>query len=141
MNIEHYISIITALIAVSALIWQIRTNNKQSKMQTFLVYTQRYQDIFINLPSGIESNDFDINNGEYDKEMFLRNLRAYFDLCSEQYQLHKRGLIDDKVWTLWKNGMKDSLKKPAFIQAWKEIQSHDYYHRHFADYIDRLIPE
>jgi len=139
MDISDYIALTAALIAIAALFWQIRTSNQQSKMQTFLVYTQRYQDILLNLPSGIEASDFDMADGVEDKEVFLRYLRAYFDLCSEQFYLHEKGFIDDKVWALWQGGMRDSLKKPAFKQAWVEIQSHDYYHNKFAEYIEGLI--
>lgn len=45
------------------------------------------------------------------KEEILRWIRAYYDLCSEEYHLNK------KIWKLWDAGMKDSLKKPAFIDA------------------------
>ncbi len=139
MDITNCIALVTALIAIFALLWQIWTSNKQSKMQTYLVYTQRYHDIAVNFPIGVESATFHLPQDEKEKENILRWLRAYFDLCSEQYYLNEKKLIDNKVWILWKGGMQDSLQKPAFQQAWKEIQTNNYYNKVFANYIEGLM--
>ena len=128
-----------AIIAVLALCWQIIQSNRQSRMQSFLIYTQRYQDILINLPIGVESKNFTLDKDEKEREHMLRWLRAYFDLCSEEYHLHKTGLIQKKVWNLWEAGMKDSLQKPAFVEAWKEIQANNYYNKKFSNFIAGLI--
>jgi hypothetical protein len=45
-------------------------------------------------------------------------MRAYFDLCYEEWDLHKRTLIDDKSWLVWKDGMSNTLHKQAFQDAW-----------------------
>ena len=140
MDAANYIAGGTGLIAVLALSWQVHLSNKQSKMQTFLTYTQRYQDIIINLPVGVESDSFSIEGlEEKERERILRWLRAYFDLCSEEYYLNKNKLVDKKAWQLWESGMTDSLKKPAFVNAWKAIQSNKYYHHEFAGYIEQII--
>ena len=141
MDISNYIALGTALVAIAGLFWQIWTSNKQSKMQTFLTYTQRYQDIVIHLPIGVESDKFELTKDPKEREDILRWLRSYFDLCSEEYYLNQSSLVDGKVWSLWKAGMSDSLKKPAFIQAWKEIQSNGYYHAKFASFIEGLIQQ
>ncbi|WP_051305594.1 lipase chaperone [Desulfogranum mediterraneum] len=139
MSCAESISFFTAVIAVCALGWQIYQSNKQSKMQTFMTYTQRYQDILINLPVGVESIEFKFPVEKEEKELILRWLRAYFDLCSEEYFLNKNGLIQNEAWNLWEGGMKDSLKKPAFKEAWEELQSNQYYHKEFAGYIKKII--
>ncbi len=124
------------VIAVFALVWQMHQSNKQSKMHFFSIYTQRYQDIVINLPIGLESSEFSLNSfNDEKKEEILRWIRAYFDLCSEEYHLNKDGFIDNKIWKLWDAGMKDSLRKPAFIEAWKLIQINNYYDSNFAEYV------
>jgi len=116
MDITHYISLGAVSVAVAALAWQVYLSNRQSKMQTFLTYTQRYQDILINLPIGVESDNFSIENlEEKEREHILRWIRAYFDLCSEEYFLNKNKLLDENAWQLWESGMTHSLKKPAFV--------------------------
>ena len=140
MDIKDYIALAAVVVAVGAMAWQLRLSNKQSKMQTFLTYTQRYQDIIINMPVGIESDNFSIENlEEKEREHLLRWLRAYFDLCSEEYFLNQNKLVDTNAWQLWESGMTDSLKKPAFIKAWTEIQKNKYFHQEFAGYIEKII--
>ena len=140
MSAAEYISLGAVFVAVLALAWQVHLSNNQSKMQTFLTYTQRYQDIVINLPIGVESDDFSLDGLEgKEREELLRWLRAYFDLCSEEYYLNKNKLVDAKAWQLWQSGMTDSLKKPAFIEAWRTVQSNNYFHHEFASYIQNII--
>jgi len=124
------------LIAILALVWQMHQNNKQAKLNFFTTYTQRYQDIVINLPIGVESDTYSLESiKNKEKEKTLRWLRAYFDLCSEEYHLYKEGLINKKIWELWEAGMKDSLKKPAFREAWTLIQVNNYYAQTFTTYV------
>lgn len=142
MNPAEYISLGAVFVAVLALAWQVHLSNNLSKMQTFLTYTQRYQDIVINLPIGVESERFSIEGMEdKEREQILRWLRAYFDLCSEEYYLKNNKLVDEKVWQLWEAGMTDSLRKPAFMEAWTAVQSNNYYHRDFANYINNIISQ
>lgn len=124
------------IVAMLALFWQMHQGNKQSKVHFFTTYTQRYQEIFLNLPVGVESSDFSLNGCEpKEKNEILRWMRAYYDLCSEEFYLNEEGLIDRKVWKLWDKGTKDLLKKPAFIDAWKLVQRHNYFDRRFAQYV------
>ena len=142
MGATDLIALGAAVIAICALSWQVYANSRQSRMQTFLSYTQRYQEILITLPIGVESVDFILEEKEEkEREQILRWLRAYFDLCSEEFYLNNNRLVNKEVWNLWQMGMADSLKKPAFIYAWKKIQSNNYYHPEFAAYIDGLIGE
>jgi len=127
------------LIAILALVWQMHQNNKQAKLNFFTTYTQRYQDIVINLPIGVESDTYSLESiKNKEKEKTLRWLRAYFDLCSEEYHLYKEGLINKKIWELWEAGMKDSLKKPAFREAWTLIQVNSYYAQTFTTYVSDI---
>ena len=140
MDAPEYISLGAVFVAVVALAWQVHLSNAQSKMQTFLTYTQRYQDIVINLPIGVESESFSLEGIESkDREEILRWLRAYFDLCSEEYYLNKNNLVDARAWRLWESGMTDSLQKPAFVEGWRIIQSNKYFHHEFANYIQKRI--
>jgi len=120
----------------------MRQNACQSRMQTFLAYTQRYQDIIVNLPVDVESDTYSLDElPEADKDDFLRWLRSYYDLCSEEFYLNDEKMLDRKVWRLWEAGMRDSLKKPAFSQAWRAIQGNGYYDAKFARYIEGILEE
>ena len=104
MDSTETISSIALSVAITALVYQMYQSNKQARLQNFSNYTQRYQDIFLNLPIQIESINFNLNKiGSEEKELILRRLRAYFDLCSEEYYLNQNNYIDKKVWILWKS--------------------------------------
>ncbi len=126
------------LVAMLGLIWQIYQGNKQSKLHFFTIFTQRYQDIIINLPVNIESDSFDFDNYNDDdeREHLLRWFRAYYDLCSEEFHLYKKGYVDKKLWKLWDEGIQNSLNKPAFIKSWELIQANNYYDREFCSYVE-----
>lgn len=140
MDIADYIALGAVFVALIALIRQMYLHDKQSKIHTYLTYTQRYQEIAIHLPIGVEADGFSLEKYSTDeKEEILRWLRAYFDMCSEEFYLHDNELVDEQVWCLWEAGIVDSLKKPAFVKSWGLIQSNKYFHNKFATYIENII--
>ena len=127
------------MVGIIGILWQIHEHNRQSKLTIFTIYTQRYQNIVINFPIEIEQDDFILDDHIANDRMLLVWIRAYFDLCSEEFQLHKDKLIDQHIWGLWDAGIQNSFQKPAFKDAWKKIQKNNYYNAIFANYIERLI--
>jgi len=121
---------------VVALFYQIFNNNRQLKTQTFFHYTNRYQNIIMNLPIDIESETYDTNSIKDDHLIWFR---AYFDLCSEEYYLYRNKMIDKKVWDLWKSGMETSLRKPAFKYAWEKIKNTGYFCKEFENFINGIL--
>ena len=91
------IALIAACVAIAALLWQINTSINQSKIQTYLTYTQRYRDIVINFPIGVESSTFNLPTDDEQLDSLLRWLRAYFDLCSEQKNRGQRAIVSN-IW-------------------------------------------
>jgi hypothetical protein len=103
-----------------ALTQQEKIQNQELKLTHYGEYTKRYQDILINLPSNIGTSDFKLSSlAKPQKEKTLVYMRAYFDLCYEEWDLHNRGLIDQNDWEVWKDGMTKSLIRPAFRESWK----------------------
>lgn len=140
MNTSDWIQFALLFVTALALLWQIYRSNQLAHLENFRSYTERYQDIFLKLPVGIEDDDFQLALLRDDeKENLLRWIRAYFDLCSEEYYLQRRGYLCRDVWKLWNGGMKDSFKKPAFKQAWSMLQKDGYYASEFAKHVSSLI--
>lgn len=96
---------------------------KQAQQTFFAEYTKRYQDIILHLP-----------NDEKDPQ-WLKYVQLYFDLCSEEYHLREMGLIDDKVWTLWVEGMQDAMKHKSFEAAWKFPIAQHYSDQSFISFV------
>jgi len=118
MSAENYIALFGALIALVAACRQMKKMTDHLRLQNFIEYTKRYQEIFMNLPADICSPHFDLCNPEKkQKENTTKYIRAYFDLCSEEYFLYVKKCIHDEVWTLWKDGIISTLKYKAFYEV------------------------
>ena len=122
LNIPNIVLFITALTAVIALVIQYHAAAKQVRLQNFIEYTKRYQDIILNFPETINEPTFMIDSLSEDvKAKTMRYMRAYFDLCYEEFVLYQKKFIDDEFWEIWKGGMKAAFGKSAFRQAWQKI--------------------
>ena len=66
-------------------------------------------------------------------------MRLYFDLCSEEYYLHSKGVIDEKVWGLWVDGISTTMNKQKYKTAWKLLGSYydDANYVHFMNNLTR----
>jgi hypothetical protein len=43
----------------------------------------------------------------------------YFNLCAEEYLMHKMGVIPDFVWEVWREGIHGQALKKPIQEAWK----------------------
>ena len=84
-------TLLTALATAIALIISLRTFRRQLQLNFFADYTKRYQEIVLNFPESINKHDFDFDELHDEKDKTLRYMRAYFDLCSEEYFLYQGG--------------------------------------------------
>lgn len=104
---------------------------KQYQLQFFAEYTKRYQDIILRMPDNMDTSS--IYNRDVDIYM-----RLYFDLCSEEYYLHTKGVIDEHVWELWTDGIKTALRKQNYKTAWKLLGGY-YDDTSFKNFMSDLI--
>ena len=119
---------------------QIRKMSNQLIVQQFSDYTKRYQEIILHFPENINEVSFDFAT-TLDKNTTMRYMRAYFDLCYEEWYLSQRNLIDVETWGIWKGGMKTAIKKTAFFTAWSSIKRDTNYGKQFENFLENLIPE
>lgn len=136
------ITTIGIIIAITANKNQLKIFNKQLKLNFFADYTKRYQEIILNFPEDINTGNFGFDN--LDKETrnkTLRYMRAYFDLCSEEFHLNAQSYIDADVWSVWEGGIKYALSKKAFIDAWTIIKTDTKYKSDFHNWVDNQIPQ
>ena len=126
-----------------------RAHCKQIWLQQFTDYTKRYQDIIRDFPEDVNEPEFVLDkdtgteggHARFGKTM--RAMRAYFDLCYEEWELHERKDIDERTWAIWSGGMATAFKKTAFQQAWTRItRPHDTnYGSRFKRFVDSLMAE
>jgi len=128
------------IVAILGLIYQSRTTNKQLRLQNIIEYTKRYQEIILNFPENINEKEFKIDDlDEGLKSKTLRYMRAYFDLCFEEFVLYKKGYIDNEVWNIWSGGIFTALSKPSFQQAWSIINKDSQFGLNFENFINSII--
>ncbi len=127
MSTSDIIQIVTLIVAIAAVIVtmvytqksiqaSIALTQDQIRAQMFSEYTRRYNEIILNMPS--ESSD-GTNEPSADA---MKYLRLYFDLCSEEYHLWKRGMIEAEVWEMWEEGMQNAMKSPLYSKAWEKLR-------------------
>ncbi|MGV3468121.1 hypothetical protein [Limnobacter sp.] len=134
------VSVATAAITALALFFTVRSFRKQLQLQFFADYTKRYQEIILNFPEQINEDNFSIDDLAPDvRDRTLRYMRAYFDLCSEEYFLWKNDNIDDTTWKEWKSGMCFAFSKPAFKQAWNKLRLDTIYYGDFTSLVKSSI--
>jgi hypothetical protein len=134
-------SIIGVLITVIALLFTVLSFKKQLQLHFFSEYTKRYQEIVLNFPVSFNADDFDYGSLKPDdRDKALRYVRAYFDLCSEEYFLKRKGHIDIETWKEWEAGMRLAFSKTAFLEAWEILQLDSTYYSEFAKFVHEIMP-
>ena len=138
--ITTFVAITGLFITAIALYISINQFKKQLQLTFFAEYTRRYQNIMLNFPENINQPDFDFNDLNNDiRDKTLRYMRAYFDLCSEEYFLHDNKSIDDNTWNEWESGIKYAFSKTAFRKGWEIIKLDTEYYRQFTKFVNPLV--
>lgn len=139
-EIAEMVSIIGVFITAIALWVTVRSFQKQLQLNFFSEYTRRYQEITLNFPESINEENFDYDSLSTEvKDKTLRYMRAYFDLCSEEYFLKRKSNIDNETWLEWKTGMEFAFSKSAFQQAWEILKLDTIYYGEFSKLVNKTI--
>lgn len=135
-----YIFITTSTIAT--LLFIIHTTKKQNQNTVFMFYNERNHNICLSFPINIDEQSFSFDALEsYTREKTLRYMHAYFDICSEKHYLYLNRSIDKSMWKEWDKGIKYTLSKKAFRDAWSIINSKTIYVPSFVTYMQKIIGE
>lgn len=128
MKIEVLLQTGMFFVAVLTVVYTQIRDRQQNKMKMFSEYTKRYQEILMNMPESLfnKTNILDDRGKMY--------MRLYFDLCSEEYHLWRKGLIPNKVWDMWVEGMQITTYRPIYKMAWKELSAE--YNKNFERYFN-----
>ncbi|MCG7970003.1 MAG: hypothetical protein JBO36_05035 [Candidatus Thiodiazotropha taylori] len=132
-------TVVGIFVAILGLRNSINQFRKQLQLTVFTDYTKRYQEIILNFPEEINRDDFDFDKLDTEKrDKTLRYMRAYFDLCSEEYFLHSKGDIDEATWNEWRSGMRFAFSKSAFKKGWEIVNLDTMYYPDFFKFVNTL---
>jgi hypothetical protein len=126
-----------SLVATGAVIYSLVVLRNQLRLQVFLEYTRRFDEI--KFPDGsFTARWVDLDPKRARKSQ--RAFRKYFDLCSQEWWLHHTGKIENRVWDVWARGMADIVNTPGGRYAWTVIQpEYQNVFPGFALFIDKLL--
>ncbi|WNJ17574.1 hypothetical protein [Pontibacter sp. G13] len=128
------------LIGVIIAVVNIKKLNKQQQLIFFADYTKRFQDIMLNLPIGIYENNISLSGLEpEERTKTIRYMRAYFDLCSEEYDLYLNKNLEARIWKEWKSGIEFFFSKRLFQECWDIINSDNGYYPDFSQLVDDIL--
>ena len=131
-NFLILLGIIFALVEVNKI-------QEQNYIQIVIEYTRRYADILKNFPLKAFQNETGLDDlNPKDREIFLKNLRTYIDLCSEEYLLYKKKFIDKELWKDWEKGLKSNFELRCFREGWKELKYFVKYYPEFSALLNKL---
>jgi hypothetical protein len=136
-------SVASVVVAIGAVIVALRSVRDQLWLHTFSEYTGRYASIVRELPSEARrpGSDYAFEKlNDHEQGELLNTSRAYLNLCSEEYYLHERGLIDPETWKIWCDAMVDVLRAPWIQTTWNELKP-EYKFWAFCDFLDGKIQE
>lgn len=137
-DIPTWLSAIATGLGIFFLWKQLDGLNKQAKLQVYAEYTKRYAEIVQRFPEDINTTDFVMSSRGKEQEGIMRAMRAYFDLCFEEWDLNEKGLISKDFWITWREGMSTALSKPAFKQAWALIQVDSVFGTKFVNFVSEM---
>lgn len=139
-DIAAAVSIIGVFITALALWFTVRSFKNQLQLSFFADYTKRYQEITLNFPESINEKDFSFEELPPEvRDKTLRYMRAYFDLCSEEYFLWRKNHIDNETWAEWKTGIEFAFSKTAFVKSWEILRLDTIYYGRFVEFANSSI--
>lgn len=98
--------------------WQIRESRRQAVTAFEDSMSSQYRNLAQQIP--VEA----LLGEVLEERVYRENLNEfyhYIDLTNEQIFLRTRGRVSREVWQNWCEGIRSTLDKPAFAQAWQEI--------------------
>ncbi len=113
------ISQVATAIGVSIAAWQLWESRKIAQTSFEDGIDQQYRNIAMIIPVDVLIGDPVKDNKNELREIIYN----YLDLCNEQTYLWQKKRISENRWKDWNDGIKDTLKKPAFKEVWDEIKT------------------
>lgn len=108
-------------------------SSKLFRNMLFVGFTKRYEEWLLKMPSTMFMGEVKLGD-----EAVLRHIQLYFDLCSEEYYMRKKGMIDDEVWQYWVEGMRDTFKRFGLKTIWQGVLG-QYYNDDFSHFVNQEV--
>lgn len=126
-----------SLVATGAVVYSLIVLRNQLRLQVFLEYTRRFDEI--EFPEGAFVEPWPRLTKKRARKA-ERAFRKNFDLCSQEWWLHQSGKIESRVWEVWARGMADIVATAGGRHAWQTIRpEYQNVFPGFASFIDEFL--
>ena len=131
-------AMVTAAGGIGFVLVMLKTYKGQMNAQIFTTLNQRYDDILKDFPEEAWDSRFNLDTvlPPPSRKLTFCAFR-YFNLCSEEFYLYKRGYIRREVWEIWQGVMHSTLRSPLFRREWQvlssEFRSYPEFFHHVED--------
>jgi hypothetical protein len=128
----------SAMVGVIGLIGGVYFFQRQSNAQVFLEYTNRYEEVMDRFPPDGRRARFDLNASPppASQDLTLAVLR-YINLCSEEYYLCRSGYLSTRIWRIWEDELKRTLRSPLVRREWVQLEREFQAYPEFVEYVRR----
>lgn len=119
LDIVQTLAALATAFGVFVAAWQLR-HTKDQALTTFEdQLAAQYREIARRLPvKALLGERLD----DSEQAAALADFYHYFDLSNEQAYLHSCGRVRPQTWEEWRQGIEANVSRPAFEEAWCEIQ-------------------
>ena len=121
MDVVAIIALVFSVVSILVTIWNVNRTNLLTKTnhqsEIFTDCTRRYHDIIVSMPDVMVGS---LGNISPD---VIKYMTLYYDLCSEEFHLHRKGDITDEIWENWEDGMRIMTRPEIYKTCWKFLSS------------------
>lgn len=138
--LEFWFTPVSILIAAFSLFFGVYIYRKQTNIQIFLEYTQRYESIMDSFPA--DARFYRMNTDKKLPEEGLEltsSVLKYLNLCSEEYYLRETRQLSKKIWNIWKEELERTLRSNLVRREWPKIKSEFESYSKFQKYVERIL--
>jgi hypothetical protein len=117
------VTLFASMATIASVFLALRVYRRQMNTQVFLAYTERYESIMnaLSHEARIARLDSSAALPPESAELSLCVLR-YLNLSSEEFYLCKSGYLDKKLWAIWEDELKRTLRSQLFRREWEVLR-------------------
>lgn len=141
MPTTDLIQLVALVLSAIALVVALTGIRNQLWLQMFTHFTDKFLAIIDSMPeeARLPKSSWSLASLAVDERKSLTvSLRHYFNLCSEEFYLHKHRRIDRETWRIWTRGMAIYMSLPAFKEGWETLRTEYDYFPDFQSFMDEM---
>jgi hypothetical protein len=137
-QISQFAAIVSVIFAALSIRSNTRLSRKQWNVDTFNIYSERYQAVVDNFPDDAYYNRFDESKLPPRSPQLTIAVRKYLFILSSVHYLFAQGYLDDSIWQVWRIDMARTLNSPLITREWPEVKSEFQNFKAFTQFVEDI---